>query len=108
MNKQTLLLAMMLLVSSQAVMGDASAIRSGSVQGRIQDGIEAQQWVAGIFQRYDASRKIVRISDVDYDIDPSTKLGSALGEFRSGQTVLFTQGGTSAAKRNVLTSIKPQ
>lgn len=118
MRPQKLLLAALLIVCSQTVIGDEPIAKGRNVQGasapvhaqdRIQDGIGTQHVIAGIFQRYDPSRKIVRVSDVDYDLDPSlAKLGSKLREFRNGQTVLFSQAGVSAAGRNVLTTIEPQ
>lgn len=118
MRPQKLLLAALLIVTSHAAIGDGAIAKGRNVQSastpvksqdRIQDGIGTQQLVAGIFQRYDPSRKNVRISDVDYDLDPSlAKLGSKLREFRNGQTVLFSQAGVSGAGRNVLTTIEPQ
>lgn len=115
MRPQKLLLPALLIVCSQTVIGDEPIAKGRNVQApvnaqdRIQDGIGTQQLVAGIFQRYDPSREIIRVSDVDYDLDPSlAKLGSKLREFRNGQTVLFTQAGVSKAGRNVLTSIEPQ
>lgn len=75
---------------------------------RIQDGV-AQNRIAGIFQRYDANRRTVRISDVEYELDASIDSPDRkLGAIRNGQVVLFTQGGVSTSGRNVLTSIEPQ
>lgn len=118
MRPKKLLLAALLSVCSQTGIGGDPVSNGRNVQGasalvgaqdRIQDGIGTQHLVAGIFQRYDPSRGVIRVSDVDYDLNPSlAKLGSKLREFRNGQTVLFTQAGVSKAGRNVLTSIEPQ
>lgn len=105
----TLMMAGQIALANTSLPGkNAQGVFSAASSQRIQDGVE-QIRIAGIFQRYDASRRVVRISDVDYELDASSeKLGSKLGTIRSGQRVLFTQGGISSAGRNVLTSIEPQ
>jgi hypothetical protein len=107
MKIQAFWLAGLLAVSSQVVVAESFRDRSGNPQNRIPDGVGVKQSVAGVFERYDSGRKIARISGVDYDLDPSAlSLAGTLSELRSGQNVLFTQGGTSPTKRNVLTSIQ--
>lgn len=112
MKNKSLLLAMLLIVNGQAN-GDTPVDKTKNPQNaavmKSQDRIDTQQQIAGNFQRYDQNRKIVRISDVEYDLDPSlVKFANKLNDLRSGQTVLFTQSGVSQAGRNVLTSIASQ
>lgn len=115
MMKQALLLAALIVVVSQTAMGDTPIVKARGALGasatvgasdRIQDALHL---IAGVFQRYEPNRNLVRISDVDYELDPSLALrGSKLREFRYGQKVLFTQTGVSDAGRNVVTTIEPQ
>ena len=113
-----LLTALLCMLGSQLAMGDPSMLRGRyspsaptivDSQDRIRDGAATKNQLAGVFQRYEPGRNIVRISDVDYDLDPSlASLGSKLREFRFGQTVLFTLAGVSDAGRNVIKVIEPQ
>lgn len=116
MKNQAFLLVTLCMVISHAAMADTPKARgalgaSASVgaSDRIQDGAGAQHLIAGVFQVYDSSRKTVKISDVEYDLDQSlASHGSKLRELRYGQKIVFTQSGASAAKRNVVTTIEPQ
>ncbi|MCA1924932.1 MAG: hypothetical protein LDL16_01465 [Thiobacillus sp.] len=113
--KNQIIVFMVFAMASQAALADAPvrvrAVKDAPLAAgsqRVQDGV-AQNRIAGIFQRYDASRRVVRISDVDYELDALIDSpGRKLGAIRSGQVVLFTQGGVSTSGRNVLTSIEPQ
>ena len=114
MKTKVLLLATLLTVGSQSVMGETSSFKGGTrstvaSQDLTQDGFDAVNRLAGVFQRYEPNRNLVRISDVDYELDPSLALrGSKLREFKNGQAILFTQAGVSDAGRNVVTAIEPR
>ncbi|MFN3715838.1 MAG: hypothetical protein ACK4R8_03820 [Thiobacillus sp.] len=113
--KNQIMLFVIFATASQMALADAS-VRNKTLGGaplaagsqQTQD-VVAQNRIVGIFQRYDASRRVVRISDADYELAASIEHpGRKLGAIRSGQMVMFSQGGVSPAGRNVLTSIEPQ
>lgn len=117
MKKQFVLLAALLTIGSQVAEADSrsaelrngrSAATVGGQKNHAEDRI-GPSLIAGKFQRHEEGRRIIRISDVDYDLDPIlANSGVNFREFRYGQTVLFVLGGVSEAGRNVITSIEPQ
>ncbi|MDO9468692.1 MAG: hypothetical protein Q7J36_15440 [Thiobacillus sp.] len=59
--------------------------------------------LAGTFQRYDASSRVVRISDIEYAVAPN--LVSRLRDLRAGRQVVFSVSGFDPKGRDIIMEI---
>ena len=63
--------------------------------------------LAGTFQRYDASSRVVRISDIEYAVAPNlaSRQQSRLRDLRAGRQVVFSVSGYDPKGRDILMEI---
>ncbi|MDP1534851.1 MAG: hypothetical protein Q8L92_14845 [Rubrivivax sp.] len=89
-------------ISAMLLIGLLSLTAAGA-QAQFAGGDVLTVKLAGTFQRYDVSSRVVRISDIEYAVAPN--LVSRLRDLRAGRQVVFSVSGFDPKGRDIIMEI---